>query len=230
MVPDEQAKYAALDEWFNTPQGMRVAQAFTAELSIVNEKLSGKRLLQLGCCGNNDWLSMLHFRQKWIVSPALDHTPVMLNASMNALPIERNSMDCVLAPLTLELFARGRSPVDEIDRILKPMGFVIFLGINPWSFWGAALRFKHAGTLRSSLLVKRAILSRGYRQCFLSSFYYIPPIKSEKLIHKLEFLNEMGKMMWPYPAGFYCLIAQKYDACMTPLQFEIIDDLDLARA
>jgi hypothetical protein len=56
------------------------------------------------------------------------------------------------------------------------------------------------------------MLYRGSRQCALSSFYYIPPVKNEWMINNLSFFNEMGKMIWPFPAGLYCFIAQKYEA------------------
>jgi len=236
LVLDEQVKLMALDAWFKTPQGQHVAEAFTSELKKSDGALSGRRLLQLGVCGDNSWLSALHFRQKWLVSPMPSVAcSVTCISSVLALPVARNSIDCVLAPLTLEACSRNKHPLDEIDRVLKPMGYVIILGVNPWSFWGAACHLQRAcfaknrATLRSSLSVKHALLNRGYRQCFLSSFYYIPPIKQEKIIHKLEFLNQMGKMIWPYPAGFYCFIAQKYDPCMLPLQMQQ-QDLYLARA
>lgn len=232
MVLDEQiTKYQALDDWFRTPQGIRVAEAFTSELKRVNKFLSGKRLLQLGTCGHNEWLPSLRFRQKWLVSPSVSSKAVTFYSLLNMLPIDRNSVDCVLVPLTLEAFSEDKKPLDEIDRILKPMGYVIFFGINPWSFWGAALHWERLScfartpvSLRSSLSLKHAMLHRGYRQCVLNSFYYIPPIVNEKLIHKLEFLNEVGKMIWPYPAGFYFFIAQKYQPCQPAMRFNRIGE------
>lgn len=213
-------KYQALDDWFRTPQGIRVSEAFTDELRSAQSFLSGRRLLQLGNCGKNDWLTSLKFNQKWIVTPSIAAKTVTLYSLINNLAIDRNSVDCVLAPLTLEAFADDKDPLDEIDRVLKPMGYAVFFGINPWSFWGAALNygrlscFAHtSASLSSSLALKHAMLQRGYRQCILNSFYYIPPIMNRKLIYKLEFLNQMGKMIWPYPAGFYCFIAQKHQTC-----------------
>ncbi len=58
------------------------------------------------------------------------------------------------------------------------------------------------------------LTQRGFRQCTLSSFFYLPPVKNEYFIKKLEFFNEMGKMIWPFPAGFYCFVAQKYSSSL----------------
>ena len=229
---DEQAiKYRAMEGWFKTPQGERVAHAFASELKEPSELFSGKRLLQLGTCGDSPWLSQLHFRHKWFATPYETSQKATLVTSLLALPIARSSIDCVIAPLTLEAFGRDKNPLDEIDRVLKPMGYVVFLGVNPCSFWGASLRWggvdcfgESRGELCSSLSLKQAMLSRGYSQCMLSSFYYIPPVANKKLINHLEFFNEMGKMIWPFPAGFYCLIVQKYQPISPTLLFNQYND------
>jgi len=239
ILEEQTTKFCALENWFKTPQGTRVAHAFASELKEPSELFSGKRLVQLGSCGDNLWLPELRFRQKWVVSPSEDLKKSSLLASLTSLPIDRSSIDCVIAPLTLEAFSHNKNPLDEIDRILKPMGYVVFFGVNPWSFWGAALRWGGVhcfgdarGTLTSSLSLKHALLSRGYSQCMLSSFYYIPPVASKMLVHNLEFFNEMGKMIWPFPAGFYCFIAQKYQPASPSLLFNKYDDelLNLVRS
>ena len=237
-LDDQMHKYKALDRWFKTPQGLSVANAFASELITVGDCFGGKKLLQLGLCGDNLWLPALNFRHQWFVTPEEGAGPKALVASLNALPIERSSIDCVVAPLTLEAFGHNKNPLDEIDRILKPMGYVVFFGINPISFWGGALRWGClpcfgglAGTLTSSLTLKSAMLQRGYTQCLHRTFYYIPPVVNETLIRKLSFFNEMGKMIWPFPAGFYCFIVQKYQPITPPLLFNTFDNelLYLAR-
>lgn len=237
LLLDEQVtRYRALDNWFRIPQGVRVADAFTMELAAIREHLSGKCLLQLGNCGTNPWLSMLKFRYQYVVTPCIFPQKSTLVASLTMLPLERDSVDCVVAPLTLEAFSGAKTPIDEIDRVLKPMGHVIFLGMNPFSFWGAALRFgkiccfdNFEAKPTSSLSIKSAMLHRGYRQNALTSFYYIPPVANEFLIKNLAFLNEMGKMIWPFPAGFYCFIAQKHEYCPPSLLTREIRGTDFIR-
>ncbi len=220
MLIEQQIKqYRALNEWFNLSLGLSVANEFSDQLKSVNDYLRGETLLQLGNCGDNPWLDILSFKRKWIASPFALGNKIHLECSFNQIPLNRNSLDCILAPLTLEPYGNSLSLIDEIDRILKPMGFIILLSINPWSLWGGAMKcgLLHCYNdrkikMRSPLHVNRVFLQRGYRQCALSNFCYIPPVNSKSLIKKLTFFDEVGKMLWPFPSGFYCYIAQKFES------------------
>ncbi|MBA3537822.1 MAG: methyltransferase domain-containing protein [Tatlockia sp.] len=211
----QKTRFSALNDWFRTPQGMDIADFFSEELNHLNGFLYGETLLQLGSCGKNSWLQALHFSHKWLTSFDLNSSTTFMS-SFNQLPIDRDSIDCVIAPLVLESFELSKSPIDEIDRILKPMGYVIFFGINPLSLWGLNFRIKRLSgyaplkaKAKSVFSVQRAMAHRGYIQSYLSSFYYIPPVSSLEWLEKLEILNELGKMISPCPSGFYCLIMQK---------------------
>jgi len=208
----------ALEEWFQSPLGQFVAQEFIMDLKPLTDYLRGEYFLQLGTCGENPWLDLFRYKYQWIASPYSTKHNNQLVCSLNQLPFSRNSMDCVLVPLGLEPFENAYSLIDEIDRVLHPMGFVIFLCLNPWSLWGGALKCgllrcfaDNKIKMRTALSLNRIFSQRGYRQCSLSNFCYIPPVKSEQLINKFVFLDDVGKMIWPFPSGFYCYIAQKYE-------------------
>lgn len=219
MLIEQQIKqYRALNEWFQSPLGLFVANQFSAQLEPVKEYLKGETFLQMSNCGDNLWLNSLDFTHKWIASPFVLDNTIHLECSLNQIPLNRNSLDCVLLPLTLEPFGSSFSLIDEIDRVLKPMGFIIFLSFNPWSLWGGAMKCgflncysDHKVKMRTPFNLNRVFLQRGYRQCSLSNFCYIPPVNNKSLIKKLTFFDEIGKMIWPFPSGFYCYIAQKYE-------------------
>lgn len=229
MIREEQVfKYRALEAWFHGPQGFRLAQAFLNELNSLSTLLKGDSMIQLGSCGRNLWLSGMAFKKRWVVSPGLYPAKSAIFSYLDMLPFENESLDCVLAPLTLESSDDYHALIDEMDRVLKPFGYMVILGVNPWSFWGLAMRLNGVDCfggqsvfLRSSLSVRSRLLTKGYRQCLVHGFYYIPPVFRQKTISKLEFLNEMGKMLWPYPSGFYYLIARKYDEGMMLVPGEI---------
>lgn len=216
MQTEQVRRFYSLNQWFKTPQGERVGYAFVDEFMSIHSSIKGERLLQLGSCMDNPWLSHMPFPQQWIISPFQYHRST-LTASLTALPIERDSIDCIIAPLTLEAFAGDKHPLGEFDRVLKPMGHLILFGVNPWSLWGLGLHYGliacfggARGSLRTSLYLQHNLMARGFRPIRHSSFYYIPPVTSKKWIQNLTFFNQIGKMAPPFPAGFYCLIMQKY--------------------
>lgn len=224
-LDEQRHRYRALDDWFRTPQGHHLAEAFTAQLARHDAFLRGATLLQLGLCGDNIWLDALLFNQKYCFTPCLDAPGTAFVGSPQTLPFHRNSMDTVIAPMTCEIFGSDKYPLDEIDRVLKPMGHVVFLGINPLTLWGLALRchrLPYLGnvpvTLTSSLLLKRALIARGYQQKMFEGFYYVPPFRDARWIKRFLFLNDMGKLASLFPAGFYCLVMQKYQAPLSPLR------------
>lgn len=212
-----QEHFKTLDQWFTTTQGLHVARAFQSELIDCGIHFQGHHLLQLGGGGKNSWLQQCHYKNKWIATPSCHIPKTTVLTELSQLPFTRNSIDCIIAPLTLEALWTDKFPIDEIDRVLKPMGYVIIMGINPFSFWGLAFRlglktcFQHQGTPTSSFKLKRAFFHRGYRQCHFNSFYYQPPLSNPAWVKPLAFLNPMGKMIFPFPAGFYSLILQKYN-------------------
>lgn len=217
LIEEQKKQYRALNKWFQSPLGLFAAHEFAVNLESASEFLTGDALLQLGNCGANTWLKKLKYNHQWIVSPfALAHK-VQIESELNHLPLNRNSIDCIIAPLTLEPFNNGSSLIDEIDRVLKPMGYVVFLCINPWSLWGGALKCGLLHCYRNRTIkmhtpfhLNRMFIQRGYSQISLSNFCYIPPVHNASLIKKLTFLDEIGKMLWPFPSGFYCFIAQKH--------------------
>lgn len=226
LIEQQKQQFNALNEWFQSSLGLSIAHEFTRQLHPIFDCLKGATLLQLGNCAENPWLDTLDFKSKWIAAPFNIEKKVNVICSLNQIPLNRNSIDCVLAPLTIEPFSNYLNIVDEIDRILKPMGYVVFLSINPWSLWGWAMKWRlvhcfsdHSVKMHTPFHLNRVMTQRGYRQCSLNHFYYIPPVTNQALLKKLVFFNEVGKMLWPFPSGFYCYIAQKYEY-ITPVLTE----------
>lgn len=231
----QKTRLRALDDWFFTPQGRFVGEAIHKELSHLKDLIYGETLLQLGHCGDNIWLPELHFSHKWYATPYTSASSTLIS-SFSELPIDRNSVDCILLPLTLEAFEQPLNPIDEIDRILKPMGHLVIFGFNPFSLWGSFMRSKRyscygplAGRSMSVFSLQHVFLHRGYEQCSLSNFYYIPPITNSRWIQRLAILNELGKMLTPCPAGFYCLVLQKHQEIHPDLVLDALADELLRR-
>lgn len=214
---EQKNKCILLEQWFSSDMGQAVLEAFLSELINIKDLLHGETLLQLGSGTQDAFFKTLPFTRKWTAAP-YQGTQVDVVTLLNHLPFERDSIDCVLAPLTLETFYNKEDLIDEIDRVLRPMGHVVFFGINPLSLWGLWLFFSHNAYFpkvhlkpKSVLSIKFLMLHRGYIQNYLSGFYYVPPVNSKKRIYRYQVLNQVGKMMAPCPSGFYCLVVQKQE-------------------
>lgn len=223
---DQKNKYRALDDWFKTSQGKHVSSVFYDVLTGYHPILKGACVAQIGSCYDNLWLDALDFKRQWVLTPCRDNFHAHLVGSPLALPFDRQSMDCVIAPFALEILNIEKNPLDEFDRILRPMGYLVLWGVNPFSLWGLFFRIgcldifgQNKPYLISPFALKQHLVNRNFKQICLETFYYIPPFKSRSLIHSFHFLNEMGKMITPLPAGFYCLIVQKYqESLIHPVQ------------
>lgn len=218
LIEQQKNQFSALNQWFDSFLGNTLATEFSKQLQPILTCLQGENLLQLGQCAKNLWLDQLSFSNKWIAAPFSDDQHINLVCSFNQIPLNRNSVDCILAPLTLEPFTNYLHLIEEMDRILKPMGYIVLLSINPWSLWGGATKcgMVHSFaekkiTMHTPFHINRQFMQRGYRQCLLNHFFYLPPVNNQLLLKKLSFFNEIGKMLWPFPSGFYCYIAQKYE-------------------
>lgn len=219
MNLDEQKhRYRALNDWFCKPQGMQVVDALALKLLQLNPSWPrNAHILQLGLTGDKPLISSAY---TYTLTPCQAMPNASCIASPKQLPFKRNSIDIIVAPFLFEIFGSYQSPLDEIDRVLSPMGYVVFLGINPVSLWGLALKLGYLSELGQSgmqphfpLSIRQALFARGFEQDVFEMFHYIPPFKQQRWIKKSLFLNEMGKIMPIFPAGFYLLIMQKYQGC-----------------
>lgn len=224
FASEQKARFNHLDNWFSSIIGKQIEQAFAQELAKYPHLLHGETLLQLGLCGASPWLDFCHYPYKWLLSAHETHAQSAACISLfDHLPFDNNSIDCVIAPLTIHAYPRMNVVLNEIDRVLRPQKYVIFFCINPWSLWSLWLKFSHfncfgrlKGYSHSLILLRRILFHHDYVQTYSNSFYYLPPLEDIHCLNKLQFLNQVGKMIAPMPAAFYCLMMQKQT--IIPLQ------------
>lgn len=211
-----------LDNWFLSAQGLDVADGFIHHLAELKQFLQGRHLLQIGSAGKNIWLQHLNYRYKTILAPKNVGVSKNIITNIYSMPIRNESVDCVLMPLILEQIKYPYRLLKEIDNIITPGGFIIILSVNIFSLWGLYMKLRgnkildSKPRLLSSFSVKKFLSSLSYMQYCHKSFYGIPPLKNKQTLEKMEFINEMGKMIWPFSAGFYTLIMQKTDLHINP--------------
>ncbi|MFY7697889.1 MAG: class I SAM-dependent methyltransferase [Legionella sp.] len=214
---EETTIYYQLNDWFASPEANCLAWSFTQALKTLSPVLKGNVLIQLGGCGSNRWLSTLSYCYQWVIVPYFDNH-FSVQTSICQLPFAADSVDCVLAPLTFDLFGPLTNLIDEIDRILKPMGHLIILGINPLSLWKLTLTREGRSVLNHikskicfSFMLRQALLKKNYQQILFTKFDHILPINSDSIMNGLKGLNTIVKLYGFLPSSLYCLIVQKLD-------------------
>ncbi len=134
------------------------------------------------------------------------------------LPFATQSLDLVVLPHVLEFASEPHQVLREVERVLIPEGQVIICGFNPASLWGARQaagrlsgrhflpqdsEFISVPRLKDWLKLLNMEASRGYFGC------YAPPCKTEKWLHRFDFMDRAGDRWWPFLGAVYIVQAIK---------------------
>ncbi|WP_367607189.1 hypothetical protein [Legionella sp. W05-934-2] len=205
-----------IEAWFQTQHGHRVMRQFREQLRPLSPTIKGDKILQLGLTSNTPLFSELSYSHEWILTSKSSNDSRVVRANYDEIPFENESLNALLMPLSFCERNFHDWPLDEVDRVLKSMGYVIFFAVNPISLWGVSLRFrklsfidKTVSHLPSLLQLKRAMLRRGYQHYYVNYFYYLPPVSRNITINRLRVIEQMGELFPPWPAAFYLLVMKK---------------------
>lgn len=207
-------RFHSLNEWLKSHKGERVAVLIAEALAPLIKSYRGERLLQLGIEEHQNWLAVSRIPKKLVLLPFTDNTQCSLVSSLYEMPIDEASIDVIFCPFNMELLHHDMSFLSEIDRILVPGGYVIFCGVNPFSFWGLPRLWQQASQfpcwqsgLYGARKLSSALLRFGYATESITRFGYWPPCVKRDFY--MRFYQQLGKMLLPFPSGFYLLSAQK---------------------
>lgn len=235
------AAAAELARWLRTPPGRYLLDWEQRFLDQAVPDWFGFHALQLGL-PQLQGLRANRMPQRWL---ALDHVlgpadpdgacaleegqvlPAVasLYCEFDALPFESNSLDLVLLPHTLELAADPHRCLREVERVLRPEGRVVALGLNPASLW--ALR-QNLARVNGQLLGRppRLFLPSegeyiGYWRLRdwlrLLSFEveqaefgcYRPPLLTDPWLARWQWLESAGSKWWTVLGALYGVVAVK---------------------
>lgn len=212
-------KFEQLSRWFDNPIGQALLQSEKKHLLSYWHRAKGKSLLTLGHEFQNDLIMLSGIARSFLVSPVADHQVAhshTICADFEELPILPQSMDVVFLPHVLEFTDNPYQVLREVDRVLQPEGYLIIISFNPISFFGIKRLFSWrkqvpwSGNFRRPKRVADWLNLLNYNVIATKMIFYRPPIKKQKLLSKLMFLDNMGKtLLRPCGGGAYILMAQK---------------------
>jgi SAM-dependent methyltransferase len=208
--------------WLRTPLG---AAILSRERHFLHAPLMaeyGKRVAQLGCT-NDDLLtasSMPHHIQiSTDAANASDRAD--LYASPQRLPLDQDSIDCLVLHHALETASDPHGVLREAARTLAGEGLLLILGFNRYSYWSAwrLLGMNHP---------PRGIpLFSLYRLCDwlklldlqvekVDTFFSLPPIAKTEILERLKILHELDRVPLRALHALYLVQARKHIAPLTP--------------
>src|SRR5574343_89672 len=134
-----EASIIELAAWLKTPPGQYLLGWEQRQLDAAVADMFGFHALQLGL-PELPALRANRMPHRWLaLDPAASSGPhelPLLMSEFDALPFESNSLDLVVLPHSLELAPDPHQTVREVERVLRPEGRLIILGLNPASLWG----------------------------------------------------------------------------------------------
>lgn len=226
VLPDDRDGLNGLRQWFSSAPGIAVA---TLEQRLAREMLAdlfGYHIVQIG--DPNPTFLLEHSRishRVVIATSSRDESLTSLIASPDRLPVERNSIDVIVLPHTLDLASNAHGVLREAERVLIGDGYVVIFGFNPWStfgVWRRALGWRGrppwSGRFLSITRLKDWLGLLGFDIERIERASYRPPLMSSRWHQRLELLERLGTHFWPLFGNFYVVLARKRIATVTPIR------------
>ncbi|MEE9160741.1 MAG: methyltransferase domain-containing protein [Gammaproteobacteria bacterium] len=219
-----------LQDWFAGEHGTLLLDDERKKLAQQLYVLFGYHILQIGNIGGTYFLDSSKISHKMIANLVPDEQSEQNSGfccNCNNLPVAPDSIDVVVLPHVLEFEANPHQVLRESERVLIGEGHVVILGFNPWSLWGLwrlllAWREKPPwqGHYIGLTRIKDWLKLLDFEVIKLERFYFRPPLRSLKLLNKLEFMEQLGRYCWSWFGGVYLLVAKKRVVPLTPIKLQ----------
>ena len=127
-------------------------------------------------------------------------------------------MDLVVLPHQLEFSPAPHQILREADRVLRPEGRLVVVGMNPLSLWGLRQSLSRRPfapflpptgqligipRLRDWMKLLSFEIDSGHYGC------YAPPCRTQKWLDRMHFLEDAGDRWWPICGAVYMVSAVK---------------------
>jgi SAM-dependent methyltransferase len=217
-----------MHDWFETPPGRYLLSWEQAQLDRLVVDMFGYHAVQLGL-PELAGLRANRMPHRWLglsqphAADASIWPAHHFVSDFSALPFAQASLDLLVLPHSLELYADPHATLREVERVLVPEGRVVICGLNPASLWG--LRQRRARLYQrlgfGQLYLPDAGEFIGYWRLRdwlrLLSFEvesarfgcWRPAFRSQAWLQRMQWLDPLGERWWPIFGAAYCVVAVK---------------------
>ncbi len=141
-----------LSTWYQTPVGRLIGAELVARIAKLADESFGYHALTVGAVLPE--APALRIRRHEQVAATMMELPYWgdggLLADFDALPIASESVDLLIALHVLETDRDPHDLMRELDRVLRPEGHMLIVGINPLSVWHLVSRLGRSSLLAGS--------------------------------------------------------------------------------
>lgn len=136
-LPRTHRAFQQWNNWLKQSLGARVLQAERNILSSLQVDCYGKHVLLMGVPEQHSLFTFDSIPHHVLLSPLLSKNKEVqyIEGELYELPIASASIDVVLLPHAQEQVDNPRQLLTEACRIVKPEGYIIIFGFNPYSLW-----------------------------------------------------------------------------------------------
>lgn len=230
----------AVRHWLATPFGDALLQRESRVVEEALDGIFGEQCLQLGQWGEaNLFLRHARTQRTALLDVGAPHgreasrpaearqsrpwgAPAVVG-QFHRLPVQDDSIDCVVLPHVLDYSDRPHAILREVDRVLTAHGHVVILGFKTGGLWGVRRLIPGAGLppeaqhlvperrLRDWLQLLDMRIQSNVRYFFRWPLPIIRGASSAKW-------ETLGQRWWPELAACYMLTAQKRVSPLTPVK------------
>ena len=217
-----------LRHWFEDSLGKSLLGIESGRVSQILSNLFGYHIVQLGCLTETGFLENSRISHKVVMQLAEDGDNACragLICAGDSLALATDSVDVLVVPHVLEFTANPHKLLREVERVLIGEGHLILIGFNPWSLWGIWRLFQAwrnippwNGHFYGLFRIRDWLTLLDFEIEQVQRFFFRPPFKKEKIMIKLEFLENLGRYCWPIFGGTYLIVAKKRVVPLTPIK------------
>jgi SAM-dependent methyltransferase len=207
--------------WLQTPLGRALLETESRLVEEAFDGIFGEQCLQLGAWGDpQTFLKHSRTQRKWLIDEGGEPAAI---GKFHRLPVQSNSVDCVLLPHVLDYSDRPHAILREADRVLTAHGHLAILSFKTGGLWGLRRLIPGAEMPPgdTSLVPEKRL--RDWLQLLdmrihgVTRYFFRWPLPGRRRSTSARWENR-GQRLWPEFAACYMLTAQKRVSTMTPVR------------
>ena len=212
-------------QWLTSPLGDALVQQESRVVEEALDGIFGEQCLQLGVWGeSNTFLKHARTQRTWLMDVgAPDGRAPTIVGQFHNLPIQDDSIDCVILPHVLDYSDRPHAVLREVDRVLTAHGHLVILGFKTGGLWGVRRLIPGAGLPPDAdhLVPERQL--RDWLQLLdmrvhgVMRYFFRWPLPGIRRASSPKW-EQRGQRWWPELAACYMLTAQKRVSTLTPVK------------